>query len=275
VTPAPTWSDATVSFATSQFTEGSGFSYSDGASTATYTITAEGVTDNSIIVSRSPTDWGYQIKYYWSINSTVDGYFTGPMEGIGIIDTAGYFDTLGYNFDGSSTSAIIFIKLLDCEINDTTYDPSAMTYTCAITYPDTIIVTYSPSLGKDTLSTQLGKLPVWIWYAIAAGVLVIPILSYMGYRYYKKKKLAELLKETKEEELKDAQELDDAANFGGLGDAVTFNPLATGGTHDIATGGEYIDQQLAAQKQQFETAQVDVDVMNFKQDFGQVQAVKN
>jgi hypothetical protein len=74
--------------------------------------------------------------------------------------------------------------------------------------------------------------------------------------------------------LRDAEQLDDAANFGGIGDAVAFNPLATGGTHDIATGGQYIDSQLDHQKQNFETAHVDVDVINFKQDFGQVQAVK-
>ena len=35
-------------------------------------------------------------------------------------------------------------------------------------------------------------------------------------------------------------ELDNLDNFGGLGDEVMFNPLATAGTQDVATGGEFM-----------------------------------
>jgi len=82
------------------------------------------------------------------------------------------------------------------------------------------------------------------------------------------------MKETKKQELKEAENLDDAGNFGGIGDDVRFNPLATGGTHDIASGGQYIDQQLNNQKNNNEIAQVDVDTTVYRQDYGQVQANK-
>jgi len=36
------------------------------------------------------------------------------------------------------------------------------------------------------------------------------------------------------------EEIDDLDNFGGVGDEITFNPLATGGAHDITTGGEFM-----------------------------------
>lgn len=53
--------------------------------------------------------------------------------------------------------------------------------------------------------------------------------------------------------------------------AIGFNPLATGGTTDIATGGDFIDKQLGSQKNNFEMAQVDVEKNVFKQEFGPVQ----
>lgn len=65
--------------------------------------------------------------------------------------------------------------------------------------------------------------------------------------------------------------LDDTGNFGEIGDTVNFNPLATGGTHDIATGGDYIDAQLGHQRVQMEIAQVDVETNVFRQEFGPVQ----
>ncbi|MFG0258203.1 MAG: PEP-CTERM sorting domain-containing protein [Phycisphaerales bacterium JB043] len=68
---------------------------------------------------------------------------------------------------------------------------------------------------------------------------------------------------------------DPVGGFGGIGDDVTFNPLATGGTHDISTGGAYIDKQLNQQKSNFEIASVDVEENIFKEEFGQVQAEKH
>lgn len=65
--------------------------------------------------------------------------------------------------------------------------------------------------------------------------------------------------------------MDDLGNFGEIGNNVTFNPLATGGTQDIATGGDYIDRQLRSDKNSFEIAQVDIEKNVFRQDFGPVQ----
>jgi len=56
------------------------------------------------------------------------------------------------------------------------------------------------------------------------------------------------MKTLKDKELQDTEGLDNAANFGGIGDNVQFNPLATGGAQDITTGGDYIDRQLLSQK---------------------------
>jgi len=186
-----------------------------------------------------------------------------------------YYTYVGPSNESKVPSFIFTIYLTSCSISDPSYNPSAVSGPCSVVYPSEIIVTAVYSSNKLTTNNLLGKLPTWIWYAIAAGLLIIPLLSYLGYRYYKKRKLANLMTEQKKEELKDAEQLDDAVNFGGIGDAVAFNPLATGGTHDIATGGQYIDNQLENQRNNFETAHVDVDVINFKQDFGQVQAVKH
>ena len=59
--------------------------------------------------------------------------------------------------------------------------------------------------------------------------------------------------------------------FGSLGVDVGFNPLATGGTQDIATGGDYIDKQVGSPNHTFEVAHVDVERNVFRQDFGPVQ----
>jgi len=90
--------------------------------------------------------------------------------------------------------------------------------------------------------------------------------------YYNKRKLAEEQLQQREADLVNAEELDNMENFGALGDNITFNPIATAGTQDIATGGEYIDKQLAKQQKNTEFAQVDVDKEVWRQDFGQVKA---
>lgn len=68
---------------------------------------------------------------------------------------------------------------------------------------------------------------------------------------------------------------DGTGTFGELGGDVQFNPLATGGTADISTGGQFVDKQLNQQKEQFEVAQQDVENHVFKQQFGQVQSNKH
>lgn len=61
------------------------------------------------------------------------------------------------------------------------------------------------------------------------------------------------------------------SNFGSIGTDVRFNPLATGGTHDIATGGDYIEPQLNGQQIQFELAAVDDEKFQHREAYGQVQ----
>lgn len=63
-------------------------------------------------------------------------------------------------------------------------------------------------------------------------------------------------------------------NFGEIGDNVNFNPLGTGGTADIATGGDYIDAQLQAQKDTFSVEFIDPETEEivFKQEFGPVRS---
>jgi hypothetical protein len=126
--------------------------------------------------------------------------------------------------------------------------------------------------AKETTSHNKGKMPTWIWYPIAAGVLILAGLAAFGYMYYNKRKLAEEQLQQREADLANAEELDNAENFGALGDNINFNPIATGGTQDVATGGEYIDKQLAKQQKHAEFAQVDVDKEVWRQDFGQVKA---
>jgi len=126
--------------------------------------------------------------------------------------------------------------------------------------------------GKDTASSAKGKMPTWIWYPIAAGILILAGLAAFGYMYYNKRKLAEEQLQQREADLANAEELDNFENFGALGDNINFNPIATAGTQDVATGGEYIDKQLAKQQKHAEFAQVDVDKEVWRQDFGQVKA---
>ena len=43
--------------------------------------------------------------------------------------------------------------------------------------------------------------------------------------------------------------LDETASFSDIGDAVQFNPFATSGIQDIASGGHYVQKRLDAQRQ--------------------------
>jgi hypothetical protein len=128
------------------------------------------------------------------------------------------------------------------------------------------------SAGKQTSTNNKGKMPTWVWYPIAAGILLLAGLAAFGYMYYNKRKLAEEQLQQREADLQNAEQLDNLDNFGALGDNITFNPIATAGTQDVATGGDYIDKQLAKQQKHAEFAQVDVDKEVWRQDFGQVKA---
>ncbi len=89
-----------------------------------------------------------------------------------------------------------------------------------------------------------------------------------------KRKFAEAMEQQREQELHRGENPDGIGNFGGVGDDVAFNPLATGGTAEIATGGEFIDQQLSGAGIVMEIARVDVDNEVFRQEFGPVRVTK-
>jgi hypothetical protein len=131
-------------------------------------------------------------------------FFKGSTNGTNTINgsVGNEFDLVYFYYSGPSNTSRVpsftfTIQLTSCYINDTTYSSSAVAYPCSVVYPSQVIVTATYSYGKLTTNNVLGNLPTWIWYAIAAGVLIIPLLSYLGYRYYKKRKLAELLTEQK------------------------------------------------------------------------------
>jgi len=129
----------------------------------------------------------------------------------------------------------------------------------------------------DTRITQTtGDIPWWTWVVVAASLVLLPLLGWWGYRQIQKRKYAEEMQEMKKKELKDAENMDDFGNFGGVGDEVMFNPLATGGAADIATGGDYVDAQMSdARAANTQNATVDVNKEVFKQSFGPVQAQRH
>lgn len=73
-------------------------------------------------------------------------------------------------------------------------------------------------------------------------------------------------------------QIDDTGNFGGIGDSVTFNPLATGGTADIETGGllDLIGDSPTHKIEIVDIEQIsaDVDPIVFRQEFGPVKATR-
>jgi len=235
-----------------------------------------------LYVRRDPSGFGYDISYDWAVNMTArrrmvvlnSSDFSGATSGTPLIATTEDLTSIVYYYEKHRNETVTFsIYLSTCWISDSNYDPAVTEYSCTIGNPHKVLITISSS-QKDQVSTHKGALPSWIWYAIAAGFVVMCVISFFGYRYYKKKQFADQLKETKKQELKEAENLDDVGNFGGVGDDVRFNPLATGGTHDVASGGQYIDQQLDKQRNNQEIAQVDVDTTVFRQDYGQVQVNK-
>jgi len=169
----------------------------------------------------------------------------------------------------------MYVVITGCYVNDTRNgDP--ITYGCSTPiygdpeYPGRAKVGVYENGTGSLVKKEEGDLPNWIWYVIVGGILFLGVLGWIGYRYYQKRKLNEELLEQRKQENAGLGDEDHNA-FGGLGEDVRFNPLATGGTSDIATGGQFVDKQLNVQKDNFEVAQVDVGQEVFRQDFGQVQ----
>jgi hypothetical protein len=167
--------------------------------------------------------------------------------------------------DESAPAEVAWLELTSCSFQSSTCNVNAAKSVFRIEITD-------DRGAKQTTTNNKGKMPLWVWYPIAAGILILAGLAAFGYMYYNKRKLAEEQLQQREADLANVEELDNMENFGGLGDNINFNPIATAGTQDIATGGEYIDKQLAKQQKHTEFAQVDVDKEVWRQDFGQVKA---
>lgn len=171
--------------------------------------------------------------------------------------------------DTSETQERFYFVLKSCEVTDD--DDSSDIYDCSLGTPNRVLLYIANVADTLTTSSKTEPIPEWVWYLVGAAVLLLPLVGWFGWRFYNQKKLAEAMEAQRKQDLAEQMALDDAGNFGEIGDAVQFNPLATGGTKDIATGGDYIDAQLQAQKDTFEVAQVDIEQNVFRQDFGPVQ----
>jgi hypothetical protein len=176
--------------------------------------------------------------------------------------------------DDPCTPETLYIALTDC------YDETGE-YGCLVPTPGdedypTMIggLAYGNGEGEFTQKTT-GSYPKWIWWPIAIGLILLPILGWFGYRYYQKRKLNEEILEQRKHELGQVENMDGIDNFGGVGDDVNFNPLATAGTQDIPTTTQFADRQLNPQKNQFDKAQVDTDQEVFRQNFGPALAQKH
>jgi len=166
---------------------------------------------------------------------------------------------------------LFFFQIINCSVVG--YESF---YPCSVDTSVIKIVVFNEEGALNENKNVLGDLPTWIWYPIAAGIIIMPLLGWFGYRFYKKRKYAEEKQHLRDIELNKEQEgMDDIANFGGIGDNIQFNPLATGGAQSITTGGEYIDRQLSIVKKEYTTAVVDVEEVVYRQDFGPVQPNRN
>jgi hypothetical protein len=239
----------------------------------------------SIKVHISPRAVRYNVNFNWFISLDYpseydDGYELdtdvlaeprdfGSLSGTGTIVHEDVLSTFSLNIINVShpnaDAEVGWLVLDSCSNPDDT---------CTVDPTQRIIrIRISDSGGSGArVDSKKDDLPTWIWYPIAAGIVVLAFIAAFGYRYYNQRKLAEEQLQQREAALHDAEELDNLENFGGLGDNINFNPIATAGTQDVATGGEYIDKQLAKQQKNAEFAQVDVDKEVWRQDFGQVKA---
>ncbi len=66
-----------------------------------------------------------------------------------------------------------------------------------------------------------------------------------------------------------------ADDFGGIGDMVAVNPLATGGAQMIPDESQYVQKELKNLNKQKELATVDVENFEYRETFGQVTRARN
>lgn len=136
-----------------------------------------------------------------------------------------------------------------------------------------ILIISDDSNGKKLVGGEKSVIPEWVWYAIAAGVLFLVAVGYLLYRRWANNKLlaAEVDKIDAELDELDAQGgIDD---FGGIGDEIIVNPLATGiPGATVPTSGDMIDDLKAEAKRDMVMAQTEVEQVHFRSEFAQVQA---
>lgn len=222
----------------------------------------------------SPTIDGYEAYVtnadFAEEESSGTGTFLGYAEGDGTDDIEIFLekDEDPYNPEW------MYIVITGCTVTDP-LNGDPITYACGLPADGNPEQPGKAKFGAFDNGTgsftkkEEGDLPNWLWYVIAGGILFLGVLGWIGYRYYQKRKLNEELLEQRKQE---HGGLDDEGvhEFGQLGEDVQFNPLATGGTTDIATGGQFVDKQLNQQKQGNDIVREPVAQEVFRQDFGQV-----
>merc|ERR1712087_688393 len=141
-------------------------------------------------------------------------------------------------------------------------------------YPS-VIVSITDIKESDTLTqTSVGDIPTWVWYPVVAAAILIPLMVFLIWRFWRGEKAADKMETQRNYELNEATKQDNIAVYGTVGDHVNANPLATGNAFEIPKGDVIIDRHLSIEKMNFENATVETEHQVFKQDFGPVKAEK-
>merc|ERR1712129_377383 len=142
-------------------------------------------------------------------------------------------------------------------------------------YTAAVIVVLAPESDDQFTTTTVGDMPIWVWIPIGVAAVAIPMISFAIWYFYRARKFAEMMEIRRKHELDQAEQQDNFAEFGGFGDNVKVNPLATGDAFEMPRVSKVIDMHLDEQKDDFEAAQVDAVKNVFREEFGPVQPSMN
>lgn len=208
-----------------------------------------------------------------------EGYIIGASDGTsdGELVIPYYLSTS--DEDGENAEAFM-IEVTRCDVDESggavNAVPDGLTgvYTCNLgAYYPSVIVSIEDLVESGTFTeVEEEGWPLWVWIVIGVVAILIPILGYLIWRFWNAKKIADARERQKKYEIGEAELQDNVGHYGGVGDHVNANPLATGDAFEVPKGQAIIDHQLAIEKMNFEKATVVDEVNVFKQDFGQVVA---
>jgi hypothetical protein len=167
-----------------------------------------------------------------------------------------------------------YLVLVNCTVDD---GFSETEYNCSVadgTNKDepSILLVVIEDKGRDNIvSGGTGDVPSWIaWPIVAAGLLLIAAAIF-GYRVYNKRKFAAAELADREAELAvlhTEEGLD-------IDDAMTANPMSTGGVMEFDTVGDIHTRHLQTQMDENELATVPAETIKFTSQMGQVHATRD